>query len=78
MRVLIDDCVAKQLKTAFGVWSFEGWRSRGSGASSSRAGRYLRVNYVPDPEPDSVFVITGYDLGRNALRALRRRLKRKP
>jgi len=22
------------------------------------AGRYLRVIYVPDPEPDSVFVIT--------------------
>ena len=25
-------------------------------------GRYLRVIYVPDPEPDSVFVITAYEL----------------
>ncbi len=24
----------------------------------TRAGRYLRVIYVPDPQPDSVFVIT--------------------
>ena len=33
----------------------------------TRAGRYLRVIYVPDPEPDSVFVIT-------ALRAVRESL----
>jgi len=26
------------------------------------AGRYLRVIYVPDPEPNSVFVITAYEL----------------
>ena len=26
------------------------------------AGRYLRVIYVPDPQPDSVFVITAYEL----------------
>ncbi len=25
-------------------------------------GRYLRVIYVPDPEPNSVFVITAYEL----------------
>ena len=25
-------------------------------------GRYLRVIYVPDPEPDSVFVIAAYEL----------------
>jgi hypothetical protein len=42
------------------------------------AGRYLRVIYVPDPEPDSVFVITAYDLGPKAKRALRRRRRRKP
>jgi len=44
----------------------------------TRGGRYLRIIYVPDPEPDSVFVITGYDLGPKAVRALRRRLKSKP
>ena len=43
----------------------------------TRAGRYLRVIYVPDPQPVSVFVITAYQLGPKALRALRRRLRRK-
>jgi hypothetical protein len=32
------------------------------------SGRYLRVIYVPDPEPDSVFVITAYDLTGNLSR----------
>ena len=41
------------------------------------AGRYLRLIYVPDPEPDSVFVITAYDLGPKAKRAFRRRRRRK-
>ena len=40
------------------------------------AGRYLKVIYVPDPEPSSVFVITAYDLGPKALKALRRRRKK--
>lgn len=44
----------------------------------TRAGRHLRVIYVPDPEPGSVFVITAYPLGPKALRALRRRRRRKP
>jgi len=43
----------------------------------TRAGRYLRVIYVPDPVPDSVFVITAYQLGPKALRALRRRRRRR-
>ena len=38
-------------------------------------GRYLRVIYVPDSFAGSVFVITAYDLGDKALKALRRRLK---
>jgi hypothetical protein len=40
-------------------------------------GRYLRVIYVPDPVPDSLFVITAYDLGPKAKRAVRRRRKKK-
>ena len=40
-------------------------------------GRYLRVIYVPDPVPDSVFVITAYELGPKAKRAIRRRRKKK-
>lgn len=43
----------------------------------TEAGRYLKVIYVPDPEPGSVFVITAYDLGPKAVKALRRRRKRK-
>jgi hypothetical protein len=41
------------------------------------AGRYLRTIYVPDPEPNSVFVITAYDLTGKPLTAFRRRRKRK-
>jgi hypothetical protein len=40
------------------------------------AGRYLRVIYVRDPTPDSVFVITAYDLDGKALKAYRRRMRR--
>lgn len=43
----------------------------------TRGGRYLRVIYVPDPEPDSLFVVTAYELGSRALRALRRRRRRR-
>jgi hypothetical protein len=43
----------------------------------TRAGRYVRVIYVPDPEPESVFVITAYELRGKPLFAHRRRLRRK-
>lgn len=43
----------------------------------TQAGRYLRVIYVPDPEPDSVFVITAYELQGKSLTAYRRRRRRK-
>jgi hypothetical protein len=61
------------------------WRDRwriAAGADGSRialgqteAGRYLRVIYVADPTPGSVFVITAYELGEKARKALRRRQK---
>jgi len=41
------------------------------------SGRYLRVVYVPDREPDSVFVITAYELIGKPLAAFRRRRKKK-
>ena len=41
------------------------------------SGRYLRVIYVPDPEPDSVFVITCYEVTGKPLAAYRRRRKKK-
>ncbi len=40
-------------------------------------GRYLRVIYVPDSEPGSVFVITAYSLRGKALAAYRRRRRRR-
>ena len=40
-------------------------------------GRFLRVIYVLDQEPDSIFVITAYELAGNALKAYRRRRRRK-
>jgi hypothetical protein len=43
----------------------------------TNAGRYLRVIYIPDPEPDSVFVITAYDLSGKPLAAYRSRRKKK-
>ncbi|MFH1717333.1 MAG: DUF4258 domain-containing protein [Planctomycetota bacterium] len=54
------------------------------GANGSRVaigqtetGRYLRVIYVPDREPDSVFVITAYELTGKPLLAYRRRRRRR-
>ena len=41
------------------------------------SGRYLRVIYVPDPEPDSAFVITAYPLRGKPLRAYRRRRRKR-
>jgi hypothetical protein len=43
----------------------------------TEAGWYLRVIYIPDPEPDSVFVITAYELRGKPLAAYRRRHRRK-
>jgi hypothetical protein len=42
----------------------------------TKGGRYLRVIYVPDPVPDSVFVITAYELIGKPLKAYRRRSRR--
>jgi hypothetical protein len=41
------------------------------------SGRYLRVIYVPDSEPDNVFVITAYELTGKPLAAFRRRRRKK-
>ena len=41
------------------------------------AGRFLQVVYTRDPEPNSFFVVTAYDLKGKALKAHRRRRRRK-
>ena len=53
--------------------------SEGARIASGRteAGRYLRVIYVPDPEPESIFVITAYTLEGKALTAYKRRRRKK-
>ena len=43
----------------------------------TQAGRYMRVIYVPDPEPNSIFVITAYELKGKPLTAYRRRSRRR-
>tara|TARA_B100000959_G_C14990065_1_gene627457 strand:+ start:3703 stop:4002 length:300 start_codon:yes stop_codon:yes gene_type:complete len=43
----------------------------------TKSGRYLRVIYVPDPEPNSIFVITAYELTGKPLIAFRRRRRKK-
>ncbi|RLT34438.1 MAG: DUF4258 domain-containing protein [Chloroflexi bacterium] len=43
----------------------------------TQSGRYLRVIYVPDPEPGSVFVVTAYELSGKPLAAYRRRQRRR-
>jgi hypothetical protein len=41
------------------------------------SGRLLRVIYVSDPQPDSYFVITGFELQGKAALAYRRRRRKK-
>jgi len=43
----------------------------------TEAGRYLRVVYVPDPLPESVFVITAYELTGKPLAAYKQRMRRR-
>ena len=43
----------------------------------TESGRYLRVIYVPDEEPDSVFVVTAFELRGKALVAYRRRRRKR-
>jgi hypothetical protein len=41
------------------------------------AGRYLRVVYVRDPDPQSFFVVTAYELRGQPLTAYQRRKRKK-
>ena len=56
----------------------------GAGAEGARvaigraqAGRVLKVIYVPDPNGNGLFVITAYQMTPKALRALKRRLRKR-
>ena len=56
---------------------FQGSRKARIRFGQTLAGRYLKVIFVPDLERDSIFVITAYDLRGKALRAFRRRQRRR-
>jgi hypothetical protein len=56
---------------------FQGTRNSRIRFGQTLAGRYLKVIYVPDLRRDSVFVITAYDLKGKALKAFRRRQRRR-
>lgn len=43
----------------------------------TRAGRYLKIIYSPDPDGDGIFVITAFDLPGKQVRSMNRRLRRK-
>jgi hypothetical protein len=57
---------------------YRGDRDTRMKSGQSRAGRYVQVVYVPDEDGDGVFVITAYQLTGKALKAYRRRQRRKP
>lgn len=53
----VEEVLARPIEDRAGI---EGSRAA---IGQTRAGRFLRVIYVPDPEPASAFVITAYRLG---------------
>ena len=58
----------------------EDWAGRDNSrvaVGQTQSGRYLQVIYVRDPQPNSVFVITAYDLKGKPLTAYRRRQRRR-
>lgn len=55
----------------------QGYNNARIAIGQTEAGRYLRVIYLPDPEPDSVFIITAYELHGKALAAYRRRRRKR-
>ncbi len=55
----------------------QGYEGARLAIGQTEAGRYLRVIYVPDPEPGSVFVITAYELRGKPLKAYRRRRRQR-
>jgi len=56
---------------------WQGRRGARVAVGQTEAGRYLQVIYTPDPQPDSVFVITAYELRGKPLAAYKRRQRRR-
>jgi hypothetical protein len=56
---------------------YRGDRNSRLKSGQTDAGRHIQVIYSPDPGGESVFVITAYPLAGKALKAYRRRQRRK-
>jgi hypothetical protein len=56
---------------------FEGRRGTRVRFGQTEAGRYLKVIFLADEERDSLFVVTAFDLTGKALKAFRRRQRRR-
>ena len=54
-----------------------GRRRTRNALGQTQNGRYLQVVYVRDPKPNSVFVITAYELTGKPLTAYRRRQRKR-
>ena len=55
---------------------WKGSRNTRNALGQTQSGRYLQIVYVQDPQPNSVFVITAYELTGKPLKAYRRRQRR--
>lgn len=54
-----------------------GWEGSRIDIGQTRNGHFIRLIYVPDPEPASVFVIMAYELRGKPLGAYRRRSRKR-
>ena len=57
--------------------NWQGRRKTRNALGQTQSGRYLQVVYVRDPKPNSVFVITAYELTGKPLTAYRRRQRKR-
>ena len=55
----------------------QGYNGARVAIGQTEAGRFLKIVYVPDPQPESVFIITAYELTGKPLVAYRRRRRRR-
>jgi hypothetical protein len=67
----VDDVLARPIEDR------RGYDDSRVAIGRTQSGRFLKVVFVPDPDSSSVFVITAYPLGHKALKALRRRMRKR-
>jgi hypothetical protein len=72
----VDEEEVEDILTSPGI-RYAGNRDLKIAVGQTRSGRYVRVVYKPNSDPDSVFVITAYEVKGKALKTYRRRKRRK-